>query len=319
VGAHGRLVGSIGPAPWPADLDIGPVTRLQAEQRNTSFIADERVIAKLIRRVEPGLHPEIEIGRHLTGRVGFDGVPPLLGALEYEGNDGRRTALMVVHSCVPHRGTAWEQAMDELGRYFEAAAASSELPDPDSPEIFDRIGWYADAVTQLGRQTARLHHALATPAGDREFAPAPLTRTDLDRLQASPADGLPTGGLVIRTHGDYHLGQLLVRDAGFTIVDFEGNDALSIEDRRRRRSPLEDVAGILRSFVRAADLGLATWTERHSEHADRLYAWARAWEVAVEELFLRSYLESADAAWFPEGDGRDALLRMHLIARAGEN
>ena len=59
---------------WPADLNIDSVARLNAEQRNTSFIAGERVIAKLIRRVEPGLHPELEIGRHLTGRVFFDGV-----------------------------------------------------------------------------------------------------------------------------------------------------------------------------------------------------------------------------------------------------
>ncbi len=86
------------------------------------------MIAKLIRRVEPGPHPELEIGRHLTDRVAFDGAPPLLGALEYESDDGRRTTLMVVHACVPHRGTAWEQAIDELGRYFEAAAASNDLP-----------------------------------------------------------------------------------------------------------------------------------------------------------------------------------------------
>ncbi len=102
--------------------------------------------------------------------------------------------------------------MDELGRYFEAAAGSSDIPVPESAALLDRIGWYADAVKQLGRQTARLHHALATPAGDDEFAPVPLTRTDIDRLQPSPPDAIKKGGLAIRTHGDYHLGQLLVRD-----------------------------------------------------------------------------------------------------------
>ena len=65
--------------------------------------------------------------------------------------------------------------------------------------------------------------------------------------------------------------------------------------------------------------GLATWTERHTEHADRLRAWARAWEAAVQDLFLRSYLESADPAWFPEGDGRDALLRHAPDRRRSEN
>ena len=98
AGRYGRLVGSTGRLTWPADLNIDSVARLNAEQRNTSFIAGERVIAKLIRRVEPGPHPELEIGRHLTGRVSFDGAPPLLGALEYERHDGRRTTLMVVHA-----------------------------------------------------------------------------------------------------------------------------------------------------------------------------------------------------------------------------
>ena len=179
---------------------------------------------------------------------------------------------MVVHACVPHRGTAWEQAMDELGRYFEAAAASSDIARPGlgrAPRSHRVVRGCRDSKS--ARQTARLHHALATPAGDDEFAPVPLTRTDLDRLQAisAPTPSRRADWPSART-ATITLGQLLVRDAGFTIVDFEGDAALSIADRRQRRSPLDDVAGMLRSFGRAADVGLATWTERHTEHADRL-------------------------------------------------
>ena len=76
----------------------GTVARLNVEQRNTSFVFGEQAIAKLIRRVEPGPHPELEISRHLTDRVAFDGTPALLGALEYQDHDGRRTTLMVVHA-----------------------------------------------------------------------------------------------------------------------------------------------------------------------------------------------------------------------------
>ena len=85
TGQFGRLVGSIGAVPWPSNVDTGPVARLNVEQRNTSFVVGEQVIAKLIRRVEPGPHPEVEIGRHLTDRVAFDGTPALLGALEVRG------------------------------------------------------------------------------------------------------------------------------------------------------------------------------------------------------------------------------------------
>ena len=262
----------------------------------------------------PACTQRLEIGRHLTGRVGFDGVPPLLGALEYEGHDGRRTALMVVHAV---RAASRHGVGTGDGRTGPVLRGRRGLERhcliQTRPRILDRIGWYADAVKQLGRQTARLHHALATPAGDGEFAPVPLTRTDLDRLQASAPTTRQKGGLAIRTHGDYHLGQLLVRDAGFTIVDFEGDAALSIEDRRQRRSPLDDVAGMLRSFG-----ARPIWAWRRGPNATAntptdFVTWARAWEAAVEDLFLRSYLESADPAWFPEGDARDAL-RIALAA-----
>jgi maltose alpha-D-glucosyltransferase/alpha-amylase len=105
---------------------------------------------------------------------------------------------------------------------------------------------------------------------------------------------------------------VLVRDVGFAIVDFEGDATRSIADRRQRRSPLDDVSSMLRSFARAADVGLAAWTERHAEHAGRLTVWAGAWKAAVQDLFLRSYLEVADPAWFPDVDRGDRLLRRHL-------
>ena len=359
AGRYGRLVGSTTESvEWPPELETAGATRLNAEQRNTSFVFGERVITKLIRRVEPGPHPELEMGRHLTDRVPFDGAPPLLGALEYENRDGQRTTLMLAHAYEQHRGTAWDQAIDELGRYFEAASTSTDAPTPGSAAVVDRIGWYADAVRQLGRRTAGLHQALATAAGDDAFTPAPLTRGDLERLAARavsiaralpqtiahvrdtathpdmltarvalerlPAleatmarliDAVPPGALAIRTHGDYHLGQVLVRDAAFTIVDFEGDAASTIADRRRKRSPFDDVAAMLRSFSRAAYSGLATWADRHPEQADRLRPWARVWEVGVQDLFLRSYLESTDPAWDLDGPGRDPLLRLHLIAK----
>ena len=115
-----------------AELDTMGATRLNAEQRNTSYVVGERVIAKLIRRVEPRSHPELETGRHLTDRVPFEGAPA-----------ADRRARVSERRRAAHRAdggprlrrpsrTAWEQTIDELGRYFEAAAISTDAPTPGS-------------------------------------------------------------------------------------------------------------------------------------------------------------------------------------------
>ena len=93
-------------------------------------------------------------------------------------------------------------------------------------------------------------------------------------------------------------GQVLVVDGGFAIVDFEGDaeKPLATVDGRERQSPLDDVAGMLRSFSRAADSALAAWTRRHPESADHLQSGQDAWEAAVHGLFLPSYRDSGRPA-----------------------
>jgi maltose alpha-D-glucosyltransferase/alpha-amylase len=364
AGHSGRLVGTrIGagealdepPAATPA-----AVTRLNVDQRNTSFVFGERAILKLFRHVEPGEHPEVAAGRHLTSRVRVDAVPPLAGTIEYVAHDGARTALAVAHAFVPHQVTAWDQALDELGRFFDALPAA-DPPAPGSPAARDRIGWYVNAVEHAGRRTAELHRALATPAGDDAFAPATLTRADLgaladrtaalaaelpdrlaalgdaspplrgaaepvrdrlgslDRTLAALTAAVPASTPAIRVHGDYHLGQLLVTDGRVVVVDFEGDVTRPLAERRRRRPPVDDVAGMLRSYSQAAYSAMATWSDRHPDRAARLPAWARAWEATVHGLFLRAYRAAADPAWAPATEAGEALLRLHLIARAIED
>jgi maltose alpha-D-glucosyltransferase/alpha-amylase len=172
------------------------VQRSASEQSNTSFIFGEQLIMKLIRRVEPGPNPELEISYHLTERVQFPRAPRLAGALEYEEGDGTRSTLAVVHGLVRHQATGWEQALSEADRYLDQVASESE-PPPNPGEIaaevgmllpgnvrvpqgvLNRLGWYVDAVLRLGRRTADLHLALASAQGVDGFGPAPLTSDDL--------------------------------------------------------------------------------------------------------------------------------------------
>ncbi len=379
-GVNGRLLG------WPTSAygDLRgdqsaalPARRSGSEQSNTSFIFGDRLILKLIRRTEPGQNPELEVSLQLTERVGFPHSPRLAGALEYEPRQGPRYTLGVVHGLVAHQVGGWEQALDELDRFFERAAAAPDAPpapqairaqfgllDPGTVEVPDavvqRIGWYLDAVTRLGRSTADLHLALAADTENDAFAPRPLAREDLAGLgstvvlraaavlaaiEATPSKwpdamtplvatvrrrlprlddeltalvaALPDGLLGTRVHGDYHLGQVLWNGGEFVILDFEGEPARPLGERRAHQSPLKDVASMARSFSYAVYAQLAALRERQPEDTDRLVPWARFWESSVTSLFVRAYQAAANSAAFvPQAAEFDGLLRLFLIDKA---
>jgi maltose alpha-D-glucosyltransferase/alpha-amylase len=109
----------------------------------------------------------------------------------------------------------------------------------------------------------------------------------LDRLKALTASA--PGGMRTRIHGDYHLGQVLRTKSDFVILDFEGEPARSLAERRAKHSPLKDVAGMLRSFSYAAFASLDRFASRRPQDAGKLDPWARLWEQAVAAEFLRAY------------------------------
>jgi maltose alpha-D-glucosyltransferase/alpha-amylase len=379
AGTAGRLIGSTTPAFAElrgATSDALPVRRSGSEQSNTSFLFGDRLILKLIRRTEPGPNPELEISHQLTQRIGFPRAPRLAGALEYEARDGGRYTLGVLHGLVAYQVQGWEQALDELDRFFEAAASAPE-PPPDAttiaaqfdvldatvvvPEaVIQRVGWYVDAVSRLARATADLHLALAADREQEAFAPVPVDGAGLARMAASiveragaalaAIDGapsrwpetllmvaarvkrrlprlqdelsalaraLPRELMATRVHGDFHLGQVLWNEGEFVILDFEGEPARSLPERRAKQSPLKDVAGMMRSFSYAVYAQLAAVRERRPEDADRLVPWARFWEASVTALYLRSYQAAVNRAVFvPPPEQFDALLRLFLLDKA---
>jgi len=120
-----------------------------------------------------------------------------------------------------------------------------------------------------------------------------------ERLQA--LSNIGTGGRLIRTHGDFHLGQTMLADRGWVILDFEGEPARSLPERRRKRSPLRDVAGMLRSFAYAASA-----TEQRGASGT-----PEGWEARVREAFLRGYFERVEGSLLPPGD--DAIHKLLSI------
>ena len=124
-------------------------------------------------------------------------------------------------------------------------------------------------------------------------------------------------GKRIRTHSDFHLGQVLETDGDVFFIDFEGEPARPIAERRVPQSPLRDVAGMIRSLGYAAHAGLKTFTETHPEGADVLRRWISGWEVHAAAIYLNAYLKSiSDASLLPVGNNRDLLLRALLLDKA---
>ena len=131
----------------------------------------------------------------------------------------------------------------------------------------------------------------------------------------------PIQAMRIRIHGDYHLGQVLYTGSDFVIIDFEGEPARPISERRVKRSPLQDVAGMLRSFHYAAffsRLAPSDGMTASEMHDHEVRAWAERWYACVADRFLSAYCGNVAGACFvpPNQDELSALLQLHLLDKA---
>ncbi len=237
--------------------------RLGVEQSNTSIVLGDRLILKLYRLLEAGENPDLEVSAFLTN-AGFRDTPAVAGALVHESDAGTAAAVML-QAFVPSTGDAWSAMLGALAA------------DPDRAT---RI------AAEVGDVTERMHHALASRPASAAFPARAATpgetaawRASAERqlaqavtavsggaharlVQLAPritarfADTFGSAGgeaAVSRIHGDYHLGQLLARHGGgFSVIDFEGEPARPLAERREPSSPLRDVAGMLRSLDYAA-------------------------------------------------------------------
>jgi len=291
----------------PAEVATLHVGRLQTQSTNTSVQLGERLFLKCYRRVRPGIHPELEVGRFLTDTAHFRYCAPLAGAVEYVPASGEPAAVALLQGYVPNQGDGWSYTLAYLERFLKA-------PRGDQPH-----GAYLTLVQTLAARTAELHRAFAMPSGDPAFQPEPLgpqevaewklrvreeaaaTFARLEKSnveQLSPilaridACRLPAGPTFkTRHHGYYHLGQVLLASNDFVIIDFDGEPSQPLADSRRKRSPLRDVAGMLRSFSWAKDTALQrAGAEPGGERHD---AALQDWEAAARRTFVSAYADAA--------------------------
>jgi maltose alpha-D-glucosyltransferase/alpha-amylase len=319
------------------------------------MILGDAVVLKIIRKINPGIHPETEMTRHLTA-AGYGNAAPLLGEVVRVATDGTPHTLMVAQGFVRNQGDAWGWTQDWLKRNIDDLALTDSSVDAEEP-----FATYTSLAAAIGRRLGELHAVLSRPSGDPAFAPETATEAEregwaagalaqldpaLDVLRRAEglsdadnqaAEGLlaradalrgavsrlaqsAAGALKTRVHGDFHLGQVLVAQGDAVIVDFEGEPARSLEERRAKGSPLRDVAGLLRSFDYAASVAGASESSATATAApsDRRLALLGRWQAEATDAFLRAYRAAAAEApdrWVP-AEGEEALLDLFLIEKA---
>jgi maltokinase len=291
---------------------------ITAEQSNTSIVFDDELILKVFRRLVAGVHPELELLRFLTER-NFQNIAQLAGWYAYLGAPMDAT-LGVLQQFVPNGRDGWELALDEL---------------ETAPERF------LTRLRRLGQVTGHMHTALGSDSSDPNFAPEEPSSESLSLLTATVEEEISrifvelpeeiealdpirgrgeevreslallshagSFGRTIRHHGDFHLGQTLYADEDWVILDFEGEPARSLPERRRKRSPLRDVAGMLRSFAYAVS----------AVEILRSAAAPEGWEERARGEFLSGYLETVDNTLLPVGEAAtERLLTVFELEKA---
>jgi len=326
-----------------------PVLRPKFQSSNTAVMLGERLFLKGYRRLRAGVNPEFEIGRFLTEVARFANCVPVAGAIEYVAADGAPTSLALLQAQVANQGDGWAYTQDYLERTFDTLlAAAGEPPadvhgaylslvhtlgmrtaelhralalrsgdaafEPEPLQAGDLAAWkrrvHEDALATLAlleQQQAQL----ATPAQAHARALLDARQALFGRIDAC---AMPAGAcLKIRFHGDYHLGQVLVSSNDFIIIDFEGEPARPLAERRMKHSPLRDVAGMLRSFDYARWSAVLRDTYADAERA-RVALMAQGWVREARETFLRAYDEGTRGSGlftsFAEVQGLVALFEL---------
>ena len=339
----------------PADMEVRYVS---SEQSNSSVVVAERVMLKLIRKVSAGVHPELEMGAYLTA-AGFRHISPMLGSLVRRDARGEDTLLMVAQGLLANQGDAWswtqnnlerairdeladavsehEQHYNALGELADFAALLGQrlgemhqvlaVPTVD-PAFSAQVSTTKDAQywgKAIGNQmehALRLlkQHRQALPEDEQALVDCLLQDKEAILEYIWTLAGQVVGGLRLRVHGDLHLGQVLVVQGDAYLIDFEGEPARSLQERRGKHSPYKDVCGVLRSFDYAAAMAYhsATVLDPAGAAVPACRRVTRRYLKEACEAFIQAYRRATASlvqAW-QDPAGEEAALILFSLEKA---
>jgi maltose alpha-D-glucosyltransferase / alpha-amylase len=326
------------------------------EQSNTAVFFGNRLFLKAFRRMREGVNPELEMGRFLTEASPYPNIAPVLGAIELVEPGAQPVTLAVLQRYIENQGDLWTLTCQHLSRMLampaatqpgaspaEAAAAGFHIGrmallgrrvaelhgalaattgdsafDPEEVTARDLEAWKAAIEREIGETFALVDGVLPRLA--------PEVRAEIERLASMRerlrdkvrATNVPVDGLVkTRYHADLHLGQVMVAKDDFVIVDFEGEPARPVEERRAKGCVLRDVAGMLRSFSYAAHAAALRRQAGAPAVAEGVRALAE-WEREAARHFLEGYRDGAKGVASVPADDRAfaALVDLFLVEKA---
>jgi maltose alpha-D-glucosyltransferase/alpha-amylase len=341
----------------PVDLENLSLRWLTTEQSNSSLIIDGTSVLKLIRKIASGRHPEAEMSRHLT-RLGFRNTPPFFGDVVRMRSDGDEATIAILQGFIPNQGDAWAWTLDflnrvltervladagkddeidpldeyeqfsaivgqRLGELHALLAEPSDEPDfdPEPATARDLEEWQGKTMALLTEALDRLTTHANWPDVETESVVAALLGRREALLAAIPGLAAPgnAGSLRTRIHGDLHLGQILVSQGDAIFIDFEGEPARPLAERRSKASPLRDVAGVLRSFdYAAASVGGSQGEPLSQPAVEMRNALLASFRTRAVAAFLAGYdqaLRQAPRPWVNAKE-RDALTALFLVEKA---
>ncbi len=354
-GRHGTVAGGLADRSALAGDDLPAPTPINTDQSNTSLQFDRRLTMKTVRRVETGESPEAELGRVLS-RSGFRNAAPLVGVVDYW-RDRAAATIAVLHRYVEHEcdGFDWFRSGAVRFLHAELTSESGEHADETTADVLpaarllgrrtgemhlalshdrDREELAPEPIGPLARRsqyqsmrvTARRALAVLRSALP-DLPPEVISAAEailgsealiLDRLQSVLT---VEDAVRIRVHGYLHLGQVLMTGDDFVIIDFEGEPSRPLGERRIKRSPLRDVAGMVRSFHYAAATADANLVARGDadlhDAPERLFLARFRWSERVASEFLVGYCDAVDESGLLPVDPAAVarLLDAHLLEK----
>ncbi len=336
------------------DTPVENVRAVETEQSNSTALVDDRYVAKIYRKLENGLNPEIEIGRFLTDIAGFSNTPALLGSVELTGPD-TETAVAIVHAFVENQGDAWTLTGAALDRFVEG---QSLIGTTDTNPADDEKAAYQRYMTQTGKRVAEMQIALASRNDIEDFRPVAATDADttkwidnillrsgralarLENTKVNPADAplveqllqqrgtlpdrlnslLPPPEQIfnIRHHGDFHLGQILIVKEDIFIIDFEGEPRRTLPERRMKAPAARDVAGLIRSIDYSVKAALERSLKVKADDSGQLQAALTQWRDESAQSFLTAYRAAMSDArlWPSDSTAANNVLQFFLLEKA---
>jgi maltokinase len=296
---------------------------LSGEQTNTSLVFGEESILKVFRRLAPGPNPDLEVSTALA-KLGSTHIAEPLAWAEAR-LEGVSTVLAILSRYMRLATDGWTLAATSVRDLYALA---------DSARAQDAGGDFSGESRRLGVATAQVHADLAVAFGTDELpteAVGELTAQmyrKLDLAVSAVPDLTKYADMISgvysqlaklkgpfpvqRVHGDYHLGQVLRTEAGWVVLDFEGEPATPLAQRRARSSPLRDVAGMLRSFDYAARYQLVGSSEAETPYFKALHGKARDWAKRNAAAFCAGYAEAGGL----DPGANDVLLRALQLDKA---